>query len=740
MNKYTKYALYTISGLIVLIIAAVSLVVLTVDPNSFKPQIVEMVKAKKQRTLTLTGDIKLTLFPKLGLDLGKATLSEHKGDNPFASVEHLKLGVAWIPLFKQELLVEQVVVDGVHANLVRFADGSTNFDDLLKKEEEEQKIKFDIDGIKITQSSLNFDDRMAKRKLVVSDLNASTGRIKNNVPTDIDAAMNMQMDNPKASLSTRIKSGLTFDLDKKHHKLDGLDFEAKGEAAGISGLVLSLTGNVDANLETLDIAAEKIALALKGKRGADQLDVKLDAPQLQMTKDKVASGKIRLDAKVQQPNGNISAVATLAELSGNAHAFQAQALSFELTGKQGENALNGKLSSPVSGNLDLLQFTLPKIVANLAVTNPKLPNGGFKTELSGDAGVSLKQENAHFNGALRVDDSHIKAKLAMLGFAQPKYNFDVDIDQLDADRYMAPKAAAQTTASQARSAEKPLDLSALKNLSATGSLRVGTLKFSNVKTNNLRIDLKAANGRLDAAPVSANLYQGSLLGSLSVNAAATPHVAVKQKFSNVSVGPLLKDAINKDMLEGRGNINLDVSTQGNTVDSMKKNMNGSAGLLLNDGAIKGINIAATLRNAKAKLGSLKGQQTQAANAQEKTDFTELKANFAINNGVAHNDDLSAKSPLIRLGGNGDINIGNNSMNYVAKATVVGSLEGQGGADTLKGLTVPVRISGPFDALKYNLDFNALVGEVAKAKVEQKKEEVKTKLEEQLKSGLKGLFR
>ena len=739
MNRYLKYALFAAGGLAALFLIAIGVIVATVDPNSFKPQIVELVKAKKQRTLTLAGDIKLSVFPKLGLDLGKAALSEHKSSNPFASVEHLKLGVAWLPLFKQELVVEQVIVDGVAANLVRFADGSTNFDDLMKKEEEDQKLKFDIDGVKITRSALNFDDRMAKRKLAISAFNASTGRIKNNVATDIDAAMNLQMDNPKASLQTRIKSGLTFDLDKKHHKLDGLDFEAKGEAAGISGLELAVSGNVDANLETLDITAEKIALALKGKRGTDQLDIKLDAPQLQITKDKVASGKIKLDAKLQQPNGNINALATLAELSGNSRAFQAQALSLELNGKQGENALNGKLSSPVNGNLDLLQFALPKIVANLAVANPKLPNGGFKTELSGDAGVSLKQENAHFNGALRVDDSHIKAKLAMQGFAQPKYNFDVDIDQLDADRYMAPKTA-QQSASQTGGAEKPLDLSALKNLNATGSLRVGALKFSNVKTNNLRINLKAANGRLDAAPISANLYQGSLLGSVSVNAAATPHVAVKQNLSNVSVGPLIKDAVNKDMLEGRGNIKLDVTMQGATVSGMKKNLNGSAGLLLNDGAIKGINIAATLRNAKAKLGSLKGQQTQAANTQEKTDFTELQANFTIHDGVAHNDDLSAKSPLLRLGGNGDIDIGNSSMNYVAKATVVGSLEGQGGADTLKGITVPVRISGPFDALKYNLDFNALVGEAAKAKIEQKKEEVKTKLEEQLKGGLKGLFK
>jgi len=76
------------------------------------------------------------------------------------------------------------------------------------------------------------------------------------------------------------------------------------------------------------------------------------------------------------------------------------------------------------------------------------------------------------------------------------------------------------------------------------------------------------------------------------------------------------------------------------------------------------------------------------------------------------------------------------MNYTAKATLAKTLEGQGGKDTVGGITVPVHVSGPFADLKYNLDFGAMVGEAAKQKVEAKKEEVKTKLQDKL----KGLFR
>ncbi|MDP1952152.1 MAG: AsmA family protein, partial [Betaproteobacteria bacterium] len=97
--------------------------------------------------------------------------------------------------------------------------------------------------------------------------------------------------------------------------------------------------------------------------------------------------------------------------------------------------------------------------------------------------------------------------------------------------------------------------------------------------------------------------------------------------------------------------------------------------------------------------------------------------------------------LVRLGGEGDINIGTDSMDYLAKATLVATAAGQGGKDAseLKGITVPVRISGPFTSLSYKLDFNAMISGAAQQKIDEKKEEIKTKAQDKLKDQLKGLF-
>lgn len=213
---------------------------------------------------------------------------------------------------------------------------------------------------------------------------------------------------------------------------------------------------------------------------------------------------------------------------------------------------------------------------------------------------------------------------------------------------------------------------------------------------------------------------------------------LKQQLSGVAIGPLLRDATGKDMMEGKGNVQMDVQTSGATVSALKKALAGTAGLNLRDGAIKGINLAESFRKAKSVLGA-KGATEQGANKADKTDFSEMSASFVIRGGIAHNEDLSAKSPFLRLGGVGDINIGADSMDYLAKATVVNTSGGQGGKelDSMKGLTVPVRLSGPFDALKYKIDFGAMVSDQVKQQVQQK---VQEKLQEQLGDKLKGLFK
>jgi AsmA protein len=727
--KILKYLLIAFGGLVVVLGGVLAYVAATFNPNSYKPQVIQMVKDKKQRDLKLDGDIKLKFWPSIGADLGKISLSEFKSDKEFAAIDNLRVSLKLMPLLSKKVIVDEVEVKGVRATIVKFKDGRMNIDDLLSKEEKKQEqIEFDIDHVNFEKAELTYRDEAQGAQYSLSNFNLKTGRIAPNVPGKIDLSVKVKGNKPAIDLLVELKTKLTFDLEQQVFALEGMVLEAKGAAADLTNLNVKASGGVVAKLKSSELTTDKLQVAMTGVSGKDNLDIKLEAPKLQITKDKATGDKVTIAAKISGPQGVTLANVVLPGIEGTAAAFKSAGMTLDLDVKQGDQTIKAKVTSPLSGNFQTQQISLPQLSVNITAAGPNLPGKSISGNLNGSASVNGSRQQAQANLAGKVADSTIKAQIGVNGFAPPGLTFDVDIDQLDLDRYMPQGAQASGGAAGKGGADKPIDVTALRSLRANGKLRIGTLKASNLKASNVRLEIKANGGRVDVSPLSANLYQGSMNGAMSVNAAsATPSFAIKQNLSGVAIGPLLKDLANKDMIEGHGTVNVDVTTQGATVNALKRGLNGGAAVNLRDGAIKGIDVAGTIRNAKAKLGSLKGQQTQAADKNQKTDFSELSGTFAIRNGVASNNDLSMKSPLLRVGGAGDINIGEDTINYTVKASVVGTLKGQDGRETsdLKGITVPVRATGPLAAPSFALDYNALLTDTVK---QQAEERIKGKLE------------
>ena len=378
------------------------------------------------------------------------------------------------------------------------------------------------------------------------------------------------------------------------------------------------------------------------------------------------------------------------------------------------------------------------------VAKRKAPPLQAKLALDGSYRLQGGKLSADVNG--KLDESTLKAKFTL---AEP-YEFEASIDRINLDRYLgaqekpAPQAKAPGKAEKKAETDAPIDLSALKGINAKGKLQVGALEVQGLKLSEVNAQVNAANGRVAVAPHSVKLYEGSMSGEVVVDANRN-HVALKEQLENVSIGPILRDFAEQDRLEGRGNVALDVTTSGATVNAMKRALGGSAKVQLRDGAIKGINLGEILRKARATLGGSQAAQGESAGDGQKTDFSELNASFTIKNGIAHNEDLDVKAPLFRLGGAGDINIPESSLNYLAKASIVATSQGQGGKerDRLAGLTVPVRLSGTFDDLKYDVDFRGMAGQAAKSeiggKIKDRVEQNKDKIEERLGDKLKGLL-
>ncbi|MEW8259336.1 MAG: AsmA family protein, partial [Candidatus Thiodiazotropha taylori] len=95
MGKTLKVLGWLVGMVVVLVIAAIILIPMFVDPNDHKDRIVAEVKRATGRDLTINGDIGLSVFPRLALELNGLTLSNAPGFNgsEFASVNHASVSV-----------------------------------------------------------------------------------------------------------------------------------------------------------------------------------------------------------------------------------------------------------------------------------------------------------------------------------------------------------------------------------------------------------------------------------------------------------------------------------------------------------------------------------------------------------------------------------------------------------------------------------------------------------------------
>jgi len=549
----------------------------------------------------------------------------------------------------------------------------------------------------------------------------------------------------RASLSERTSAATFASIDSAHVAValwPLLRGETLVDQVELSGLKVNLVKGANGKFnfdDLLGAGAERPAGKPAGREAGGGAPVVFDISGVRIERSSVSYRDLK--------SGQQIAVSDLRLRTGRIASGVPGKLEFSAVIKGSKPSIDGKFDLSTGYRFDAARKTaeLTGLASRITVSSQALPQKTLTVPITGSAQADLGKGTVHADLAAKLDDSNIRAKLGLDGGTPASYSFDVDIDRLDVDRYLPPETASKSGsgggAARGGAADTPVDLSGLKEVNARGRLHVGQLQVQGLKLAEVKTEVRAAHGRAELSPHSANLYQGALTGALTLDANAN-RVALKDKLTNVSIGPLIKDLAQRDAMEGRGNVALDVQAAGASVNAMKKSLAGNAQVALRDGAIKGFNLGEALRKAESLTGKA-APQSQAADQSQQTDFSEMTASFVIRNGVAHNDDLSAKAPLFRLSGAGDIDIGNSRIEYRAKAAVVGTSKGQGGRERseLRGITVPVRITGPFDALKYEVDYGAVATEAVKSQAAKK-------LEEQLggKGGggvedkLRGLFR
>ena len=778
MKKLIKIFAGLLGSIVALLVVAGIVITLYFDPNDYRDEISDKVKENTGRELNIEGAIKLSLFPWIGIELGKMELGNAAGfgPEPFARLGQADVKVKLLPLLRRELEMDTITLRGLSLSLGRNAEGVSNWDDLVKKGEEKPVAEAEkapaerptdilaalaIGGVVIDDAQIIWDDRTTGKRMELSQFNFTSGALS--LDTDFPVEMDFAVDisDPKLDGRIHFAAMLGLDINGQRYRLSDARLNTKLASP------LFPSGRLDADIDTevtADLSQQtaevkNLQLLTYGSR------LVASASASRILADPTAKGHLSL--KVEDPKTVASDLAKMLPEAFGAKAFEGAAMDVDydvdIATQQLKlvnlnlNALGIALTGLVkgqkiidapsfSGHLESSAFVPRDVVSTIGVTLPETvdPSVFTKAMLATDFMVGL--DNVALDKLrLQFDQSTLTGKASVTNFAKPVIRYDLVMDSIDADRYLPPpsekgksvppQAATPAAAAAAGAAQLPLEL--LRSLDIEGTARLGKLKIMNLHSTEMRATLNARKGLYKLYPLSAKLYQGSYQGNLRFDVRQdTPRIGVDEKLAGVQAGPLLKDFMGKDYVTGKANLSATMTAQGLDDKAIRKSLNGTAAFNFQDGAVNGINVAQLIRNAFAAYK----RQPLPKDEVKKTDFAILQGSVTVKNGLATNKDLVAKSPLFRVNGAGSADLVSEKIDYLVKAAIVGTLEGQGGKEIteLKDVTVPIRIKGTFTDPKFNVELEALLEAKAKAEIEKKKKEIEEKARQRIEEEKKEL--
>ncbi len=755
MPRWLLRSLIALAVLLGLVVAAAAWLVASFDPNRYKGVLIDWMREHKSRTLAIDGPIALSVFPRLEVSLRDVRLSEHGKPAEFASLKEATLSIQLMPLLtSRQLAVGRVAASGVRVAYARDADGRSSIDDLLSPAPADAKagapsaspgsdLKFDVSRIELKDLQATVKDAKSglDGRFIVQEL--TTGRLADGVESplrfigqavlaapllnaqiDLDGKLGLAL--PAGAPASVALSDLKLALRGEGFKVKQLDARLSGALAydGASGalradgLKLVLSGDrLGMSLKDSKLALDRLrfepkdrslqldalTLELSGRSGDSAIAATLAWPRLAVTGDKLEGSALKGSARlegVQTVKIDFESQAP----SGSFERIRVPGVKLTVDGRGAGRSVRGQARTDLGLAPQPLAVALDALQLELAFTDPSLPP--MKLALQGQARTGAQDASWTFDGAINEQKFSVNGR-ADLAKAVPRIDAQARFAALDLTRFIAPAGAGKSTAGAPAAADPVIDLSGLKAVDGNFSLRAGSLVYPPYRVADAALDATLAGGVLRVSQLSGKAWSGRFAAQASVDANAQ-RLGFKLDATDVDIAQLLDDVAQFRKLEGRGRVTADVTTRGASVGQFKQQLAGQAAFQLRDGAVRGINLAKVLRQWRSAV-SLDQNAVQAASAEEKTDFSEISASFDIAGGVARSKDLSAKSPFLRVGGEGLVDIGKSRIDYLAKATVAGTAEGQGGADlaALKGVTVPVRLVGPFEAVGYEVQWTAV---------------------------------
>ncbi|MFA5921833.1 MAG: AsmA family protein [Methylococcaceae bacterium] len=712
MRKPVKILLSIIAAMVFLIIIAIFTLPFFIDPNNFKPEIAAAVKDKTGRELTLTGELKLSIFPWLGISTGKMALGNAAGfqDKPFATLEESDIKVKLLPLLTKKIEVSRIVLKGLVLNLEKNQQGVSNWDDLIalnatktipspsinnngKQDETDATEVLAIGGVVIENARINWDDQRSGKHLLIKDVNLNTDKFSYDEPVAVDLSLVVLNPEKKFTESIKLTTGLMVNEKLDSFVLSHSNLQTTTEGENIPGK--SLTAMLTVAEAALDMAKQT---------------VKVSGLQLKST-------DVTLSAEITGNNIN------------DIPSFQ--------------------------GPVTIAPFNPVKVMKQLGIKVPVMQDANALSKSAVNFNLLATENSVDLqNLAMTLDDTQIKGSTSIKDFTLPVIAFNLAADVCDVDRYLPPvtdKSSKPITSPAVALAVgvSALPVETIRKLNIDGQLSLGKLKINGLAMQDIQLNLNAKNGLIKTQQSAKEFYQGSYSGSLSFDMRnKKPALALNEKIIHVQVEPLLKDFKGEARMSGAVDASAQLQGQGNNASELKSSLNGSLSFLFKDSVVKGFNLQKIIDHAKALI---KESALPANNKNDQTLFSEIKGTATLNNGLFQNNDLVATASRIHINGKGNADLNTEKLDYKFIATFIKTKATATEPEQVHDTPINIIVAGTFSKPTYTLDVSSLLTEKNKAKIEkfvdknqEKIDKIADKIDKKLGPGvgdlLKGLFK
>lgn len=330
------------------------------------------------------------------------------------------------------------------------------------------------------------------------------------------------------------------------------------------------------------------------------------------------------------------------------------------------------------------------------------------------------------NVVLKLDDTTIAGTFALANFERPSYRFALDIDSVNADRYLPPK---RRDADAGEATAGDIELPQNNTMNLDGTMRIRALELAGMQFQDVNGHIAIADGDMKLENLRAQLYGGTFEGSFNVRAAGDqPGLALDGRALNLDLAPLITaltgEAAN---FSGTGTYVLKLAGTGRTVIENVETATGDVGFNMANGAIKGFNLGHALCRAYNFTQRAPAPPDQPA----ETPYIEIKGSAAVSGGTARSGDLLARTSFMDINGTGTLQLVEQHLDYDLDATLTNpiAIPGCNTLDGFVGASLPFEIEGTVTEPSIMPDFSQLVRE-------QLKEEVQDRIRDRLRDLLR----